>query len=75
MALTARRDGTGLTIERLAFDVAPASIVATGRIAGGTVALDATLRTLPTRLLDRWWPAALAPPMRRWVLANVSRVA
>jgi hypothetical protein len=57
-ALTARRDGAGLTIERLAFDVAPASIVATGHIAGGSVALDATLRTLPTRLLDRWWPGS-----------------
>jgi uncharacterized protein DUF3971 len=72
-SLTARRDASGVTIERLAFDVGPASVVATGRVRGGTVDVEATLRTLPTRLLEGWWPAAVAPAMRRWVLANVSR--
>lgn len=71
-SLTARRDPGGVTIERLAFDVAPASVEATGHVRRGAVDVDATLTRLPTRLLDRWWPATLAPAIRRWVLANVS---
>ncbi len=72
VSLTARRDVGGVTLERLAFDVLPASVLATGHIRGGAVDVDATLARLPTHLLERWWPATLAAGMRRWVLANVS---
>ncbi len=72
-ALIARRVPTGVTVERLAFDVAPASIVASGRVHGGAIELDATVHTLPTHLVERWWPVDVAPATRRWVLANVSR--
>jgi hypothetical protein len=72
VVLSARPEAQGLTIERLAFDLDPASIEATGRIRAGTATLDVDLRRLPTRVLERWWPERVAPALRRWVLANVS---
>jgi hypothetical protein len=71
--LRARRDADGLSIERLAVDVGPAAVVVTGQLRRGAIELETTVRHLPTRLFDRWWPAPVAPAMRRWTLANVSR--
>src|SRR5262249_57204142 len=45
---------------------------ATGRVAGGATALQVSLGGLPTSVLERWWPADVAPATRRWVTANVS---
>jgi uncharacterized protein YhdP len=72
LSLTARRERGEVTIDRLAFTLPPASVVATGRIAAGAATLDVELGPLPTRLFDRWWPAGVAASLRRWVLANVS---
>lgn len=72
VGLTARRDAQGVVIERLAFDLDPASVEATGRVRARTATLEVALRRLPTRVLERWWPERVAPDLRRWVLANVS---
>ncbi len=72
LAGTARRTKGGLAIERLTFDVAPATVTVTGQVRGGAADLDVVVDGLPTRLLAQWWPATAAPALRDWVLRHVS---
>ena len=72
VSLAAHREAAALVIDRLAFVIAPARVVATGRIAGGVADLEVSLGGFPTSVLERWWPADVAPATRRWVAANVS---
>jgi len=72
VSLAAHREPGLLVIDRLAFQLPPTRAVVTGRIGGGASALEVSLGRLPTSVLDQWWPADVAPAVRRWVAANVS---
>jgi hypothetical protein len=72
LALAARREPGAIAIDRLAFTVEPLRVTATGRVAGGATTLEVSLSSLPIGVLERWWPAAIAPAARRWVADNVS---
>ncbi len=72
VTLAARREAGGLVVERLAFGLDSASVVATGRLRDQTADLELSLARLPTGALARWWPAHVAAAMRQWVLARVS---
>jgi hypothetical protein len=73
VSLAAHREAAAVIVDRLSFEVDPARVVATGRVAGGATDLQISLSSLPTALLERWWPATVAPAAHSWVAANVSR--
>src|SRR4029077_18037590 len=68
-----RREADGIAVENLAFDLAPAKVVADGRVAGrGRFDLHATVSGLRTEGLIPYWPATVAPALRHWITTNVS---
>jgi hypothetical protein len=72
LSLAAHREPGAIALDRLAFTVEPLRVTATGRVAGGATALEVSLGSFPTGVLERWWPDGVAPVVRRWVADNVS---
>jgi hypothetical protein len=73
VTLSLRPESDGVAVESLAFDLAPAKVVADGRIEQrGRFNLRVTVSGLPTEGLMPYWPAPIAPALRHWVTTNVS---
>ena len=72
LSLAAHREPGAIALDRLAFTVEPLRVTATGRVAGGATALEVSLGSLPTDVLERWCPDGIAPTARRWVADNFS---
>src|SRR5262249_10987933 len=73
VTLSLRPESDGVAVENLIFDLAPAKVVADGRIGQrGRFNLHATVSGLLTEGLMPYWPATVAPALRDWITTNVS---